>query len=271
MVVTIQYNHNYDELLKIDSVYGMDVAKGWITNALDTLEPGIILKINGYEDTDYTQLVQDYALLNPGKVMEVPQVTANVYPADGTVRVLELKFTYQTSRESLKTMQEYVQPIFTSAELFVKYENQEATKFSRLYAFLMETTDYTVETSITPAYSLLRHGVGDSKAFATVYAAMCRNAGMDCQVISGTHEGEPWFWNIICEDGIYYHIDLLRCYQESGYQKLADGDMLGYVWDYAAYPACGPVEEETTETTDGTEVTEPVEATEPTEPKSGGA
>ena len=44
----------------------------------------------------------------------------------------------------------------------------------------MERYDYRIETSITPAYSLLRHGVGDSRAFAVVYAAMCQQAGLEC-------------------------------------------------------------------------------------------
>lgn len=255
VMVTVTYNHNRTEIQKILTVHGMSAAKERIVEALNGIETGVVLKVTAYEDVDYTQYVQDYGLLRPDMVMEIPQVTASVYPASGSVRVVELKFTYQTSRESLKTMQNYVQAKFSSAELFVKIEEDNRMKFARLYAFLMETTDYTVETSITAAYSLLRHGVGDSKAFATVYAGMCRKAGLDCQVISGTRAGEPWFWNIICEDGVYYHVDLLRSYQEGAYQKLADADMTGYVWDYAAFPACGAVEVPPEETQPATEET----------------
>lgn len=255
VVVTVEYNQNQSQIKKIRSVLGMNAAKDRITEALDNLEPDIVLRVANYEDMDYTQLVQDYAMERPDMVMEVPQVSASVYPDGGSIRVLELKFTYQTSRESLKDMQEYVQPKFSASELFVKIEEDNSMKFARLYAFLMETTDYTVETSITPAYSLLRHGVGDSKAFASVYAAMCKKAGLDCRVISGTRAGEPWFWNIICEDGVYYHVDLLRCYREGSYKKRSDADMTGYVWDYTAYPACGIQEEVPPETQEETEET----------------
>ena len=72
-----------------------------------------------------------------------------------------------------------MKPVFESAVLYVSGDGAEKQKFSQLYAFLMERFDYKVETSITPAYSLLRHGVGDSRAFATVYAAMCRLAGLE--------------------------------------------------------------------------------------------
>ena len=246
VVINIRYNHNRSELQRIRQVEEMNAAKGLISAALNELEPVIVLKVRNYREVDFAQLVEDYALEQPDWVMEIPQVIANTYPNAGLVRVIELKFTYQNSREALREMKRYVEPRFKAAALYVSGEDEQSVKFARLYAFLMETTHYTLETSITPAYSLLRHSVGDSKAFATVYAAMCRRAGLDCQVVTGTKAGEPWTWNIICEDGVYYHVDLLRSYDAGIYQKLADWNMDGYVWDYAAYPQCGP-EGETTD------------------------
>ena len=241
--VTVTYNHNRGEIQRIRQVEGMKKASSLITAALDELEQGVVLQISDYVATDYAQLVENYAMQRPDEVMEIPQVTVNVYPESGLVRVVELKFVYQNTRESLRQMQRYVQPRFTSASLYVSGEEEQSVKFSRLYAFLMETTTYTVETSITPAYSLLRHSVGDSKAFATVYAAMCRNVGLDCSMVTGTKAGEPWCWNIICENGVYYHVDLLRSSAAGEYLKLSDDQMEGYVWDYDAYPVCGIIEE----------------------------
>ena len=100
----------------------------------------------------------------------------------------------------------------------------------------MGRNDYTVATSITPAYSLLRHGVGDSRAFSVVYAAMCQDAGLECQVVSGTRQGEAHFWNMLCIDGVWWHIDLLG--SPTALQTMSDGEMAGYVWDYSAYPTC---------------------------------
>lgn len=239
VVVTVRYNHNRTEIQRIRQAAGVEEATQLITAALNELETGIVLEVGNYWGADFTQIVADYALSHPDVVMEIPQVTVSIYPDSGSVRVVELNFAYQNSRDDLRSMQWYVQPRFESASLYVSGDETESVKFSRLYAFLMETTQYTVETSITPAYSLLRHSVGDSRAFATVYAAMCRQAGLNCQVVTGTKAGEPWFWNIICENGVYYHIDLLQSSAAGAYQKLSDGDMSGYVWDYTAYPQCG--------------------------------
>ena len=159
-----------------------------------------------------------------------------VYPNDqpGT-RIVELRFTYQTSREALRQMQNQVNRVFSSAELYITSDNTDIQKYSQLYSFLMERYDYSLDTSITPAYSLLIHGVGNSEAFASVYAAMCRQAGLECQVISGTKNGEAWYWNLIRVDGKGYHVDLLEASSQGGFFYLTNEQMEGYVWDYSAH------------------------------------
>lgn len=273
VAVNITYLHDRAEIRRIQTVDGMDQAVTLITNALERCEAGIVLLVNEYAKTDFTQLIEDYADQHPETIMEVPEVTVNPYPDAGKTRVLEVKFTYQTSRESLRTMQERVRNVFDSARLYVSEDASESEKYSQLCSFLTNRFDYKLETSITPAYSLLCHGVGDSKATAVCFAAMCRQAGLECLVVSGTHAGAPWFWNIICDEGVYYHVDLIQIGQSGSFQKLADSEMEGYVWDYSSYPACGmmdvPGEQPavTTEPENGWEPTEPsTEATgEPTE------
>lgn len=231
------YDHSRMELLRIKKAAAMDDAVKLITDALERCEASVVLRVATYADVDFAQLVQDYVDAYPDLCMELPQVTAAVYPETGEDRVVALSFTYQTSRESLRNMQEQVKPVFASAELYITGDAQPRQKYSQLCSFLMERYDYTVETSITPSYSLLCHGVGDSKAFATVYAAMCRRSGLECKVVSGTRAGEARYWNMVCIDEVYYHVDLLR--SAGSLQPKPDNEMSGYVWDYSAYPACG--------------------------------
>lgn len=252
--VSISYHHNRGELQRIRKAADTQAAEAMIVEALKGYEPSVVILVDKYESRDYTQFVQDYAEENPQTVMEIPQVSQSVY-GTGKDRVLELIFTYQTSRDFLRRMQTQVQPVFDSASLYVSGEGEDLQKFSQLYAFLMERFDYKLETSITPAYSLLRHGVGDSRAFATVYAAMCRGADLECMTVTGTRSGEPWTWNILLIDGCYYHVDLLRSSAGDQFRKYTDLEMENYVWDYSAYPACIGVAAETL----------PEDATEPAE------
>lgn len=243
--VDITYSHTKAQIDSIRTVRGIAGAKTAIASALRACSNSLMLQVTNYEDTDFAQLVADYSALHPQIVMENPQVACQIYPDSGDVRVVELVFTYQTSRESLRTMQNQVTPVFSSAQLYISSDAASQVKYSQLYTFLTERFDYTIETSITPSYSLLCHGVGDSRAFAQVYAAMCHQVELECMVVSGTRDGESHFWNIVNIDGTYYHLDLLRSFQEGGYTHKADDQMQGYVWDYSAYPVCGENTDET--------------------------
>ena len=238
VAVTVVYNNNRSQLKRMHHVETAEQMTDHVGTALRQCNSTLVLLAENYKAVDFVQMVKDYADNNPAYVMEVPQVTVNYYPENGTRRVIELLFTYQTSVESMRSMQSYVQPVFSAAALYVSGEGEQLVKFDQIYSFLMERNDYKLETSITPSYSLLRYGVGDSKAFATVYTSMCRRAGLECQTISGTKKGEPWFWNIICVDGVYYHVDLLESHKLRSFTTLFDDQMDGYVWDYSAYPVC---------------------------------
>lgn len=235
IVVQIEYLHSRSEILRIRQTKDMEVASTIIIKALENCDAGVVLLVEEYTLVDLTQLVEAYVNENPHTCMEMPQVTVALYPEQGEERVISMNFIYQTDRDTLRSMQETVAPIFSSAELYVRGSEGAGRKYEQLYSFLMERFDYKVETSITPTYSLLRHGVGDSKAFASVYATMCRQAGLECHVISGTKAGTPHYWNLICVEDMYYHVDLLKCSAENAFSMKPAGQMDGYVWDYSAY------------------------------------
>lgn len=238
--VTISYLHDAEQIRNIRPVYNREALEQTLAEVLDAGQTGVVLRLKQYEETDYAQLAASYAAQNPDRIMEVPQVTAKSYPETGESRVVELKFTYSNSRDDLEAMRSQVAEIYEDAAAAVNREQPQQEKLETIYTFLMEQVgDYQLDTSITPAYHLLVHGVGDSKAFATVYASMCRAAGLECITVTGTHSGESHNWNIVSCDGVYYHLDVL---QDGGFYLRTDGEMTGYVWDYSAYPVCeGPL------------------------------
>ena len=239
VAVEISYLHGKREIQKILQVENMDQVRTLIEGALREYDTSLVIRVSNYQPEDMHQLVDDFASGNPSVVMETPELTVRSYPEAGKDRVLALKFTYQSSRDSLRTMRDVVQRVFSSAALYVSHGARDAQKLSQLYSFLMERFDgYQIKTSLTPAYSLLNHGVGDSAAFAEVYAEMCRRAGVECLVVVGTRNGEPWCWNIVQDEGYYFHVDLLECQSRGGFRSMTDAQMGDYVWDYSAYPAC---------------------------------
>lgn len=228
----LSFNRSAVEIRQIITAGDISQARLEIENALAACRPRLALHILEYQDTDFTQMVADLSRENIQNIMEQPHVAEEVF-GTGSSRVVELNFSYENSRDALRAMQAQVQPIFNAANLYVSGDAQDAQKFSHLYAFLMERFDYTFETSITPAYSLLMHGVGDSRTFAYVYAAMCHNAGLSCDVVTGTRYGEPWTWNRIAYDDTEYYVDLIRCSHNGNFWAMHPADLAGYVWDYS--------------------------------------
>ena len=243
LLVQVSYRFDVADVRTICHVQDNAAAVAAIEKVLSDCQTGIVLHIQHYTEVDFSQLIEDYAMAHPETVMELPQIQESLYPQTGESRVVELKFSYQTSRDSLKQMQSQVAPVFSSAQLYVSGDSEMHKKYAQLYSFLMERFDYQLETSITPAYSLLHHGVGDSKAFAMVYAAMCRMSGLECMIVSGTKDGESHYWNIIGYAGEYRHVDLLCCVEAGRLMPRTDIEMTGYVWDYSACPRCVITEE----------------------------
>ncbi len=238
VAVDIDYLHGRSELRRIQRPKNWDQVEQKIADALANCDDGMVMYLDFYHESDFSQWVASYAATHPDIVMELPTVTANFYPEQGSERIIELKFTYQNTRDALRGMQTAVARLFSAASIYAS-SSDEYDRFFKLYSFLMGLSpQFLLETSITPAYSLLQHGVGDSRAFATVYAAMCVQEKLECVVVTGTKNGEPWYWNIICCDDVYYHVDLLECHVSDAFSIRFDDQMSGYVWDYSAYPIC---------------------------------
>lgn len=259
--VEIRYLHSRSEIRQIQEMADMAEVTRAIYDGLENCQASLVLHVEAYEPRDMEQLVEDYAAAYPELIMEVPQVTVGIYPDSGNERILEVKFIYQNSRDTLRQMQTQVASLFEAAELYVSGDGSDYLKLSRLYGFITGLGfDIQLDTSITPAYSLLRHGVGDSKAVAGVYAALCRRAGLECQVVTGTRNGEARCWNLVKDGDRYYHVDLLRCWELGSFREFTDRQMNGYVWDYSAYPECPEVPTvapETEPTEESTAETEP--------------
>ena len=232
----IDYKHDANEIKAIKQVSNNDEIFEEIKTALDACESSVVVHTSQYEQLELTKWISAYASENPDRIMEVPHSNFVTYPATGDERIVEITLTYLTDKQELLEMQRQVQAVFTSAELYVKGTGQIIDVYSRLYSFLMERSEYIQETSITPAYSLLQEGKGDSAAFANVYAAMCKKSGLECNAVSGMREGEPWTWNVLRYRGRYYHVDLLRCNQKGNFEMIDGKDFEGYDWDITQYP-----------------------------------
>ena len=132
-----------------------------------------------------------------------------------------------------------------------KSSRMGADKTQLLFTYLTERFTYVPGQSVTPAYSALCEGIADPRGLAMGLTLICQKAGVECWTVSGLRDGEPYFWNIIGDDGDYRHVDLAQSLQNGSLRRMTDWEMNRYYWATAEYPACvaeAPVQEETEET-----------------------
>lgn len=270
VTVDAVYRRSTSEIEAIRSVRGNDRAMELITETLDQLGASITLRISGYTDEDLRERVQRYCLEHPNKMVQTPDISLAIYPQSGNVRVVELHFSYNADRETLRGMQSEADSVLASAERYAQYAPDAATKLSLIYSYLTSRFPYVEDGQSGSVYRLLCEGVGNSESVAAVTYYLCQKLGLDCQIVQGTRErtyliqqpdgteetveigqeDDVYVWNLICIDGLYYHLDL----QQDALERLRtfrlrlDEEMIGYSWDREAYPPCDGIQPEPQET-----------------------
>lgn len=236
IALQIAYDRSLSDIRYINRVTDVEEGIAIIYAALRSCGASATFFVENYAQTDFIQLIKNYVDENPDVCMEMPQVTVTTYPKEGPSRVVEILLGYENSRDDLRAMQQTVGAVFESAALSVSRNADQQEKCGQLYRFLMlHYNADTLKTSITPAYSLLQYHVGDSKAYATVYAAMCRKVDVPCTVVVGTKDGSPYYWNALQEGEDYLFFDFLQCARQGDFVLYSKEQMRNYVWDYSAY------------------------------------
>ena len=242
--LSIRYRRSQAELAKAKTVRGSIGTRNAVAAAVGDSAERLLLRISGYESMDFDAMVDELCAQDITKVMARPEVSAEVVPNNGSVRIVELNFTYPRDPAELRVMQSAVNTIMSSAYGYVRYVQSDLERAVLLYSFLTERHDYIVQSSETPAYALLCEGVADSSAFAEVFGVMCNRAQVNCTVVQGKKNGEPYEWNILELESGTWHIDVLAD-EQAGLREptlRTDADMNGYTWNTQAYPVCsGPI------------------------------
>lgn len=236
----IRYRRTPADLARAQTVRGVSGVRNAVADAVSDSAERLLLRISSYEQMDFDAMVTECCAQDMTKVMAEAKVTAGVFPNSGSVRIVELNFTYPRPPAELRVMQSAVNTIMNSAYGYVRFVENDMERALLLYSFLTERHDYIVQSSETPAYALLCEGVADSRAFAAIYSIMCNHANVNCTIVHGSKDGEDYDWNILELDSGVWHIDMLSDEQSGlrGPWLRTDEEMEGYSWDTQAYPAC---------------------------------
>lgn len=232
------YRRSVSEIEAISPVRGDESAVDRMVEALRQQESSITLQVSGYLSENFKALIEDYAYLHPDEIVQIPEITVNVYPDSGNVRIVEVHYVYSDDRETLRRMRDEVQEILESAASYSRYGRTDMQKIQQLYSFLIMRFSYR-ESRNASVYTLLCSGVGNSRCAAALVRHLCLENGVGCEIVQGTKDGRVWYWNIVSTSAGYRHID----FQTDGMNGdslsfRTDDRMQGYEWNRLQYPAC---------------------------------
>lgn len=239
--VSITFRRTVEEIARIQSISTQYQLQERLHYALDRYSSRLTLRLSNYrqQDQDIPNYVAEYCAANPATIMETPSVSVSVFPESGSVRILEINFTYTNTPENLNAKASAVQQSIDAAAEYIRYREDDRDKLQLLFTYLMERFQYREAETATPLYSALCGGIADSAGLAQAWQLICDQAGVECYTVTGMRDGQVCTWNIVGVDGGYRHLDLQRCVLQLEQLTLwTDGEMGSYYWSTDQYPAC---------------------------------
>lgn len=238
--ITIDYRRSAEQIAAVTTVTGSGAIRAELLDALDGFVPETVFQINYFDETqdaDYIRgLIREAYYDLPAAALGMPEAQVNLYPDEGSRRVVEVLLTYP---EDAKTLQgKRVQLEDAATDLVEPYRTGLADRVlaSVLFSALRERSA-AGDTAGSTAYAALVEGAADSEGMALAYKELCDLTELSCQVVEGALNGEPRFWTIVTLEEGSFHVDPSR---EEGV-LLTDAQMAqaGYTWPEGEYPVCG--------------------------------
>lgn len=248
--ITIDYRRSAEQIAAVTTVTGSGAIRAELLDALDGFVPETVFQINYFDETqdaDYIRgLIREAYYDQPAAALGMPEAQVNLYPDEGSRRVVEVLLTYP---EDTKTLQgKRVQLEDAATDLVEPYRTGLAHQVlaSVLFSALRERSAADDAAGAT-AYAALVEGAADSEGMALAYKELCDLTELPCQVVEGDLGGAHHFWTIVTLEEGSFHVDPSR--EESILLTDAQMAQAGYTWPEGEYPVCGeaviPTEENT--------------------------
>lgn len=238
--VQIAYRRTKEQIASIVSVTGTTAIRSELKSALTDFAPEQVLRISYFDgDADYIlELVREAYYAAPAAALGMPQAEIHIYPDSGRQRIVEILLTYPLDSAELGQRRDLLEQKAQSLTHPLSSLKGDAALLAAAKTVL-NAGGYRTSGGST-AYDALLAGGANSEGLALAMALLCQAMNLSCQVVSGTLEGEPHFWNVVESASGWRHVDLTAF--SSGTSSFYTDDEYtarGYSWDSSTVPACG--------------------------------
>lgn len=238
--IYINYKRSSEDLQAIQDI-GANKIEETVMQAVADKEDEVIIAVHT-DVIDASAMANrvSLALLNVGANSPViPNVTVDMYTGTSMQRIFDIQLDYGVKKVDLEAMQSKLSDAVSTYSGVVS--TGDDYRVSVVAAGIVSSRAvYNAEATAGTAYDALVLGSGDSRAFAVAYSAIANACGLESVVVSGLRDDEPYYWNMVSIDDVWYHIDVVSAKKEgNSVVPLTDAEMINnYRWDELSYPSC---------------------------------
>lgn len=253
--VFVTYKRTAEEISKVDKLSTGYAVQTRLEAAIKEYKDEVIFKTDSEILTEkyFQQIIEKLYYTKGISSVGKPEIETIIYPEDANVRdmrVVELHLKYTFSQSTMRDIEKEVQ---SAANMMIRgvSKDDHSTALFELCTRLAAATqlepdpetdeDYDHAASINTFYGAFVTRRASSEGLAISYKLLCNKIGMECIVVCGRYNGSKHAWNIVNLDGVYYHVDVSRCFAEGVaeiFLKSDDEMPSEYKWDTEYYVAC---------------------------------
>jgi len=238
--VQITYRRTREQVASIVSATGVTAIRSELRTALTSFASERVLRINylGEGEEFIRSLVKQAYYTSPSAALDLPEIDVSVYPDAGRQRIVEIELSYHLEKEELERRRDLLDLALQGLSRSLAAVSEDEPVLAAAQAVL-DAGEHDPSGGST-AYHALVEGGADSEGLALAMAALCERLDIPCQVVEGSLEGEPHFWNVVSAQAGWRHLDLTAFDPDAPFSLDQERSDAGYLWDTAQVPKCGP-------------------------------
>lgn len=227
--ITISYRRSLEQISSLVNITGTSAIREEAAQALSNFDTELALRVGSFTgdaDTVKEQVRQAY-YDTPAAALGMPECSVTLYPDTGAQRIVEILLDYPQEPTVLKRKSEQLQDQAAIILAPIQYQI-ESRRLDLLLETLPDVVKVDAQGGSTAWDALLGEGAND-EGLALAFQLLCGDMGLDSEIVEGTLEGTPHFFNRVTRNGITVWVDL--SYSSSQTWTAAQMAELGYQWE----------------------------------------
>ena len=241
--ISISYRVEKSEIGQIQKCAGLAEYSEMVHDSIKNLESSLVVECSYYDEElyDLNRILERQLLLDPMMTIQMPQIQISFYPDNASSRIVRLDFTYSDDLmyelTKRKTTEKHLEDILDTFQ-----GSDPIDRIEEISRWFLENTSYQTEGSenLSTVYGAVSEKRSDSKGIALTAKLLAQNSGIAALVVSGSRNGEPYYWNLVEINGQWMHWDVPSMLQGSPLM-LANEDTMDelYEWPAGSVPTGG--------------------------------